>query len=103
MHIHSDLIVRPEEQVPADGQQLYAMLAEEDGTLYAMIRRHLPPGSCGDEDAIGIIARLAKTSQWLADKHNTVEQERQSSRDSSVSSHSESGSAKTEIYVYDCK
>jgi hypothetical protein len=103
VHIHSDLIVRPEEQVPADGQQLYAMLAEEDGTLYAMIRRHLPPGSCGDEDAIGIIARLAKTSQWLADKHNTVEQERQSSRDSSVSSHSESGSAKTEIYVYDCK
>ena len=31
VHIHSDLIVRPEEQVPADGQQLYAMLAEEDG------------------------------------------------------------------------
>ena len=97
VHIHSDLIARPEEQVPADGQQLYAMLAEEDGTLYAMIRRHLPPGSCGDEDAIGIIARLAKTSQWLADKHNTVEQERQSLRDSPVSSHSDSGSAKTDI------
>lgn len=103
LQIHSDLIVRPEEQVPADGHEVYAMLAEEDGALYTMIRRHLPPGSCGDEMAIGIIARLAKTSQWLADKHNTVEQERQSSRDGLVSSHSESGSAKTEIYVYACK
>ena len=80
LRLHETFVFRPRPNVPVALQPTWTLLGEEGPNLFKNIRRHCPDGEDGDEIAARIIRRLTKTTHWVADKRNAVEQQRQQRR-----------------------
>ena len=87
LRLHENFLFRPQPNVPVSLQPTFTLLAEEEPllaeerpNLYKNVRRHCQDGADGDELASLIIRRLVRTTHWVADKRNVIEQQRQQRR-----------------------
>eukprot|EP00435_Cladocopium_sp_Y103_P004481 s597_g1.t1 len=103
MQMHLDFVAEEDVQVPSEASDVYALLGEEDASLYEMIRRHLPLGFLGDQLALTMIERLAQTSHWMADRQNAIEIKRENVSHGAMCDSSGDEGAETSVIVYTCR